>query len=237
MAWVLVTGGAQRLGAEICRTLAKNGHDVVVHYRNSEQEALSVAKECRDLGVNAATIQGDFSNKTSITKFIKSYNKKFGDTLGLVNNVGNYAVEGILDTDPEIWYDLFQTNLHAPYLLCQGIFGLLRAKGGSIVNIGVSGLGPRAYRYSSGYMIAKESLLALTRTLAVEWASFGINVNMVSPGVLENAVDHSEQLVKRIPMGRAGSCNEVADVVVYLLKDRSRYITGQNLEVAGGCRL
>jgi NAD(P)-dependent dehydrogenase (short-subunit alcohol dehydrogenase family) len=234
---VLVTGGARRLGAEICRTLASEGYEVVVHYRTSEDEAKAVAKECAKLAGKADLIQGNFSTKASTLRFLQDYRKRFDETTALVNNVGNYAVEGILETASAVWYDLFQTNLHVPYALTRGLLDQLTASRGSVVNIGISGLGPRAYRYSGGYMIAKESLLALTRALAVELAGDGINVNMVSPGVLDNAVDHSEQLIRRIPMQRAGSCQEVAQTVAFFIKPENRYITGQNLEVAGGCRL
>lgn len=237
MAWTLVTGGAKHLGAELCRTLAASGYDIVVHYNKSRNQAEEIADFCRKQGVNAATIQGDFSSKEKTLAFIGTYLQNFPDTKNLINNMGNYLVKSSLKTFLDEWYDLFQTNLHAPFTLIQALIPSIKQNQGSIVNIGVAGIdNVRADTYSTAYRCTKLSLLMLTKSLAKELASSKVRVNMVSPGYLESSVDLPPDL-KKLPMGSPIKFSEVATSVVFLLSPQCGQITGQNIEVAGGVQL
>lgn len=237
MGWTLVTGGAKNLGAVICIELARQGHSVVIHYKQSEEEAKSVLKECLKYNVSAEIIQGDFSTLESTLKFIDGYQKRFPETKNLINNVGNYLLGTSLKITPEQWYDLFQTNLHTPHVLINKLAPSIKKQQGSIINIGIAGLNAlRADTYATAYTITKAGLLMLTKSLALELAPFDVRVNMVSPGYLENAVDMPKDLSK-IPMQRAGSFTEVAEMVAFLLSNKAAYTTGQNIEIAGGVRL
>jgi NAD(P)-dependent dehydrogenase (short-subunit alcohol dehydrogenase family) len=237
MGWTLVTGGAQRLGAEICRTLAKQGYDVVIHYNHSHREAIHLVKECRKLGVKAECLQGDFSERSSTEHFVQGYLKQFPDTVNLINNVGNYIMKSGLNTDLSEWYDLIQTNLNAPYELIRGLIPSIKKNRGSILNLGVAGMeGLRADVHATVYTLTKTALWMLTRSLAKELAPDLVRVNMVSPGYLEISVDLPKDL-STIPMKRTGTTQEVAKVIVELLGPNSTYITGQNIEVAGGIGL
>jgi len=233
MSWVLVTGGAQRLGREICKVLAHRGYDVAIHYKSSGEAASCVASECRAMGVNVELLQGDFSSPASTKEFVERV--KQHPLKHLINNVGNYWLESALETSLERWRDLFQTNFFAPLELVKMLVPSLKEQRGSIVNIGVAGIDTlRGHSYSAAYVASKASLLMLTKALAVELAPNEVRVNMVSPGQLDISVDYLQQ---RLPMGRPGSCREVADVVAFLVDDANGYITGQNIEVAGGVRL
>lgn len=237
MKWTLVTGGAKNLGAAICIELARQGHAVVVQYKNSVNEAQHTVQECRKYKVAAECIQGDFSSLESTQNFIEAYREKFLETQNLINNVGNFLTGSILKTSADQWYDLFQTNLHAPFLLTKSLLPSLKKYEGSIVNIGVAGLNSgRANLHSTVYAMTKTGLLMLTKSLALELAPDHVRVNMVSPGYLENSVDLPKDLAK-IPMGRLGKNQEAAEAVAFLLSDKALYITGQNLEVAGGTQL
>ena len=237
MVWTLVTGGAQRLGAEICRTLARHGYDVVIHYNHSHREAIHLVKECRKLGVKAECLQGDFSERASIEKFIQEYQKQFPDTANLINNVGNYIMKSGLTSDMSEWYDLIQTNLNAPYELIRALVPSIKQQKGSILNLGVAGMeGLRADIQATVYTLTKVALWMLTRSLAKELAPDLVRVNMVSPGYLEISVDLPKDLAA-IPMKRTGTTQEVAKVIVDLIGPDNSYITGQNIEVAGGIRL
>lgn len=237
MKWTLVTGGAKNLGAAICVELARQGYSIAIHYKNSVDEAYQIAEECRKFQVDAEPIQGDFSTVKSTQKFINSYLKKFPETKNLINNVGNYFLGATLNTPIEQWCALFQTNLHAPFMLVQSLLPAMEKFKGSIINIGFAGMNAsRADTYATSYALTKSALLTLTKSLSLELASKGMNVNMVSPGYLENAVDLPKDLTK-IPMNRAAKNSEVAEVVAFLLSDKARYITGQNIEVAGGVKL
>jgi NAD(P)-dependent dehydrogenase (short-subunit alcohol dehydrogenase family) len=237
MEWTLVTGGAKGLGAEICRKLAQQGFNVVLQYRTSAKEAAEVVQTCKSCGVHADCIQGDFATLESAGDFIGRYMKAFPETCALINNVGNYLIKSALDTPIDQWCLQFQTNLHAPFFLIQALMPSLKAHRGSVVNIGAAGLHElRANTYSTAYMIGKTALWMLTKSIALEAAPFNVRVNMVSPGYLENSIDQPKDL-KRLLMQRLASCSEVADVVAFLLQENSGYITGQNIEVAGGVRL
>ncbi len=237
MPWTLVTGAAKRLGAEICGQIAAQGYPVVIHYNTSQVEAEAAVTGLRRLGAKAECIQGDFSTPQSVQEFIERYTQRFPDTQNLINNVGNYLIKSALQTDQGEWLDLFQTNLNAPAALINALIPSIAKHKGNIINIGVTGIEtPYADTYSPAYTITKFGLWLLTKSLAKELAAKQVRVNMVSPGLLENAVDLQQNLSK-IPMQRPGKLEEVARVVLFLLDPASGYITGQNIEVAGAVRL
>lgn len=237
MPWTLVTGGAKRLGAELCVYLAERGLPVLVHYRKSAAEAEAVVKVCRKIGVEAESIQGDFSSLESIEDFVRRCRRQFPEIQNLINNVGNYLAKPLSDTTAAEWQDVFHTNLQAPFILSQAFISSLKQYQGNIVNIGMAGVGGmHADAKRGAYKIAKMGLLMLTRVLAKELAGDRIRVNMVSPGYLENAVDLPKD-ASVLPMLRPAGLEEVARVVWFLLEDKSNYITGQNIEVSGGVAL
>jgi len=235
--WTLVTGGARRLGAQICKSLAQNGYPVLIHYNTSCKEAQDLIKECRASGVSAESIQGDFSSIQTLQDFLQRLKTQFPQIKNIVNNVGNYRVESTLATNIQEWHELFQTNLHAPVALIKELMLQIKKQKGSIINIGVAGIeNVPANTYSSAYTASKLALWMVTKSLAKEFAPFHVRVNMVSPGMLDNAVDLPPDQ-KILPMKRAGTPIEVARVVLFLLDENNTYITGQNIEVAGGLRL
>lgn len=237
MGWTLVTGGGKRLGAEICLTLAKLGYPIVVHYNTSPEGAHAVVAKCREYGVEAEAIQGDFSTQESTEDFIIRYLKRFPDSANLINNVGIYLVRSGLKTSQKDWIHIFQTNFHAPCALIQALVPSITQTHGAIVNIGMVGIQQiGAKTYSTAYSASKQSLWMATRSFAAELAPSLVRVNMVSPGYLDISVDLPKD-VKKLPMHRAGTCVEVARVVAFLLDNESNYITGQNIEVAGGFSL
>ena len=235
MKWTLVTGGSKRLGAEICKSLASQGYPILVHYRSSEKEAEEVAFSCRQHGVDAHIIQGDFSTPESTVLFIETCQRLFPDIKNLINNVGNYLVKPAEKTTSEEWNALFQTNLHAPFALCNAFIPTLRSCRGSILNIGVAGVNTiHADIKRTAYSATKMSLLMLTKSLARELASSHVRVNMVSPGYLENSVDLSEA---NLPMKKPATLEDVVRTVLFLLDGRNGHITGQNIEVGGAIGL
>jgi 3-oxoacyl-[acyl-carrier protein] reductase len=231
--WTLVTGGAKRLGASLCLSLAEKGHSVVVHYNRSKKEAFEIVEQCQAMGREAAMIQGNFSSLASVKEFVERYLEQFPETVSLINNVGDYLIRSALQTTVEEWAHLFQVNLHAPFILTQALAPSLVRNKGQIINIGVSGLKSHtAHTYATAYSLTKEALWGLTLATARELASQSVRVNMVSPGQLTISVDRHQ-----IPMHRPAYCWEVCRVVNFLLDPESAYITGQNIEVAGGLGL
>jgi len=212
--WTLVTGGAKRLGADICNELSLAGHRVLTHYRKTPV-------------ADGEFIQGDFSTPRSVDEFLERLQKY--EIHYLVNNVGNYETDSALNSSMEVWRSLYQTNFFAPLAIIRSLAPQLKA----VVNIGTAGMNHfSGETYASPYHFSKHSLYCLTMSLAKELAEKGVRVNMVSPGVLDNSIDKSN---RQMPMGREGRTEEVARAVRYLLGEE--YITGQNLDVAGGWKL
>lgn len=235
MVWTLVTGGAKGLGAEICKTLAALDYDLVIHYNTSKKGAKEIQKICQSQGVRAEIIQGSFDTIESTQRFCNEYLERFTLTHNLINNVGNFLIKPALKTTVEEWLSIFQNNLNAPFIITKALENSIKEEKGAIINIGVSGLHTaRADIYSTAYTCAKMGLWMLTKSLAKEMASDFVRVNMVSPGYMENAVDLPRNSAT-LPMGRPGKLSEVADVIAFLLD--TPYVTGQNIEVAGGLRL
>lgn len=237
MGWTLVTGGAKRLGAEICRTLAQRRYNILVHYRSSEQEALDLVQECREYGVKTECIYGDFTTHETTAKFLESLRSNFPNIENLINNVGNYLQAPPTETSPEQWNSLFQTNVNAPFACIHALLPSITAAKGNIINLGVSGIQTvRANTATTAYCASKLSLLMLTKSLARELAPKQVRVNMVSPGYMDISVDRPENPAS-IPMQRVAITNEVTRVIAFLLDKESAYITGQNIEVSGGLGL
>lgn len=235
MNWTLVTGAAKGLGFEICLELAKKGHSLVIHFRESKDQAEALKLECIKLGAKAEIIQGDFS--TGVLEFLEEYTSRFPSTKNLINNVGNYHIGSTLDTAIDVWKDLFQTNFFSPVQIMQALTPSITQLKGSIINIGVVGIqSVPADLYSPAYTASKLSLWMTTKSLAKELGSKGVRVNMVSPGYLENAVDLPSNL-SVLPQGKPVTLEETARLVAFLLDDENQSITGQNVEIAGAVRL
>lgn len=230
MEWTLVTGGAKRLGAEICDALAREGHHVIVHYLSSEKEADAVVQRCQLHGVRAIKVRGDFSNPSGVNAFLAALPR---DIVHLINNVGNFLAKSPAETLAEEWGDLMQVNFLAPVAIAKELLPDIMDHCGTITNIGTAGINDlRADAKYAAYTASKRALLHWTKSLARELASAGVRVNMVSPGELDNSVNLKDP--KALPMGRAGRLPEVADTLAFLVSARASYITGQNIEVAGG---
>ncbi|MGK5594222.1 MAG: SDR family oxidoreductase [Parachlamydiaceae bacterium] len=236
MAWTLITGGSKGLGQQAAQLLAQKGYSLVIHYRSNEKEAKQTVEICRSHGVEAEHIQGDFKTTDDITRFIEVYLARFPDTKHLINNVGSYFLGSTLKTPLTRWNEIFLTNLHLPFLLCNRLAPSIKTLQGTIMMIGVAGLGSsRADTYSSAYTIAKAALLQMTKSLAKELLGTA-RVNMISPGYLENAVDLPEDLAK-LPLKRPTSLKEAAELIAFLMDEQQSSITGQNIEISGGVRL
>lgn len=233
----VVTGGARRLGRHLCLTLAARDYDVVVVYRSSADEAAAVVAEVEALGRRARAVRLDVSVKADVASVFADIAATDGAISLLINNVGNYNPQPVTALDPDAWDATLASNLSGAYYCCYNALQSM-PRGGSIINIGMAGLeGIRANTRGTDYYVSKTGLLVLTRALASAYAERGIRVNMVSPGQLENSIDLPEpgQLPRDIPLGRAGTLDDIAQAVNYLLD--AEYVTGANLDVAGGYRL
>lgn len=233
----VVTGGARRLGRHLCTVLAARGYDVVILFRESEADARSLEQAIRAGGRRARVRAVDVGMESQVADVFAEIGRDEGRVDLLVNNVGNYNPQHVTKLDPAVWDATIAANLSGPFYCCYHALPLMPA-GSSIVNIGMAGLeGIRANVHGTDYYVSKTGLLLLTRALAVAYGDRQVRVNMVSPGQLENSVDlpSPDQIGRWVPLGRAGALQDIAQAVEYLLD--ASYVTGVNLDVAGGYRL
>jgi NAD(P)-dependent dehydrogenase (short-subunit alcohol dehydrogenase family) len=233
----VVTGGPRRLGRHLCTTLAARGYDVVILYRASETEARALETEINEAGQRARALVVDVSVESQVADVFQEIARSEGRVDLLVNNVGNYDPKHITKLDPAAWDATLASNLSGAYYCCYHAIKLM-AQGGNIINIGMAGLeGIRANVHGTDYYVSKTGLLVLTRALAAAYATANIRVNMVSPGQLDNSIDlpPPSEIGRWVPLGRAGSMQDIAQAIDYLLD--ATYVTGVNIDVAGGYRL
>ncbi len=233
----VVTGGARRLGRHLCLALAARGYDVVIFYRSSDDDARTLVDAIEETGRRARAVKVDVADKHAVAAAFAGIAADEGRVDLLVNNVGNYNPQPVTSLDPDVWDDTLGANLSGAYYCCYGALALM-PDGGHIINIGMAGLeGIRANTRGADYYVSKTGLLVLTRALAAAYAPRQIRVNMVSPGQLENSVDlpPPDEISQWVPIGRSGTLDDIAQAVHYLLD--AGYVTGQNIDVAGGYRL
>jgi len=231
----LVTGAAKRLGKDLAIRLGSMGYFVYIHYQNSKKEADSVLKKIKDLGSDGRLIQADISKYSQVLKLADTLKKTSKNIDVLVNNVGEYHTGDLSNFPVAKFESIIQTNLLGSYYVIDSCLPLFRKSGGSIINIGYTGLlSLSAAPKTTAYTISKTGLVILTKSYAVSLAEKKIRVNMISPGQLENSVDLPENIELNIPLGRPGKSQDITDMLEYLTGKSGEYITGQNIEVAGG---
>jgi NAD(P)-dependent dehydrogenase (short-subunit alcohol dehydrogenase family) len=230
----LVTGAAKRIGRSIALRLALEGADVVVNYATSKSDADEVVGKITALGRRAAAIQADVSKKREVVDLFAAVDKQFSRLDILVNNAGKFFAADFETLTEEQWDRIMDTNLKAQFLCAQAAIPLLRrslSPQAHIVNISSLG-GILAWPAFTHYCVSKAGVIHLTRCLARGLAP-KILVNSVAPGTIQflgEAPD--EDYVRRTPVHRTGTGEDIADAVAYFVK--SSFVTGQILAVDGG---
>ncbi len=231
----MVTGGALRLGRHLCEYLAGRGFRLVIGYRNSKTDAETLQTAIREAGGEARPARVDVGSKASVAELFESIDAHEGRLDLLINNVGNYNPQPVEDLVPEHWDATLQANLSGAFYCCYHALQRL-GNGSQIINIGNAGVEHMpADVLGLDYHVSKTGLLVVTRSLARVYASRGIRVNMVSPGMLVNSIDFPDDIEAEVPIGRGGALEDIAQAVGYLLD--ADYVTGVNIDVAGGYRL
>jgi pteridine reductase len=232
----LITGAACRVGRGIAEHLAAAGFDIAFTYFHSETEAEDLERHLRDQGRRALAIQCDLTQPEEATEAIfASFQKDFSQLDLLVNNASIYQPSGLHQATVEQMRWFFAIHVESPLLLARRFEPLLQATGGLIVNMS-DGMADRPYPPYLGYCTSKAALNSLTKGLARELAP-RVRVNAIAPGVVEWPADMPEaeraQYLRRVPLARAGTPRDVADLILYLATGGS-YITGQIIPLDGG---
>lgn len=234
----LVTGSALRLGREIALRLAREGYFTFIHYRGSKAEAMRALEAMKKQGGKGAVIQGDLSSPEDIRRMVAGVKKQAKRLDVLVNNIGMYKPGSLLEYSADDFEATLHLNVSACFRLIQAARPLFPKAGGSIVNIGYAGIeNLTATTHNTAYLISKSGLFILTKSLAQALGPSRIRVNMVSPGILSNSVELPEKVSDWVPIGRLGKTEDVAECVAFLVGPKASYITGVNVDVAGGYHL
>lgn len=237
---LVVTGAASGLGLEVCKQWQAAGPRAVVAMLDVDSRGLEKARE--QLPGESMALAVDVRDTESVNGAFGDIGRRFGHVHALVNCAGNSrpaATAQVFDGD---WKQVLDTHLNGTMRVSRAAFPYLRESGGSVVNLssvaGVLGMPRRA-----SYNAAKHAVVGLTKSLAVEWAPYGIRVNSVAPGYVLTALTQRQiedgiladgPIIDRTPLRRWAQPAEVADAVMFLLSGRSSFITGHTLVVDGG---
>ena len=230
----LVTGAGKRIGRSVALRLASEGADVAVNYRTSEGEAEEVVAQIVAMGRRAVAVQADVAKRANVTALFAAVQKEFGRLNILVNNVGMFFPAKFEDLTEEQWDRILDTNLKSQFLCSQAATPMLRRSGhGRIINFASLG-GLLAWPAYTHYCVSKAGVIMLTRCLARALAP-EITVNAIAPGTISfpgDAPELAEDFIRRAPLQRSGSPEDIEDAVVFLAQ--SAFVTGQVIVVDGG---
>ncbi|MBM3388525.1 MAG: SDR family oxidoreductase [Betaproteobacteria bacterium] len=243
---LLVTGGGRGIGAAVARLAAAQGWDVALNVVRDMASAQAVAADVRALGRRALAVQADVSDEAAVQALFATVDAELGPLRGLVNNAGVVDVAQRVDEmSLARWQRMFAINVQGTFLCTREALRRMSTQhggaGGSIVNLSSAAARLGSPGQYVDYAAAKAAIDTFTLGVAREVAQEGVRVNAVRPGIIDTEIhasggqpDRVQRMAPQVPMQRAGTAEEVAQAVVWLLSDQSSYTTGSVLDVAGG---
>ena len=243
---VLVTGGSRGIGAATAWLCAQGGWAVAVNYAHGQAPAQRLVERIRDGGGTALAIQADVADEAQVRAMFATIDAQLPPLGALVNNAGVVDVQARIDEmSGARWQRMFAINVFGSFACAREAVRRMSTRyggaGGSIVNLSSAAARIGAPGQYVDYAAAKGAIDVFTLGLAKEVASEGIRVNAVRPGIIETEIhasggapDRARQMAPLVPMQRAGSADEVAQAIVWLMSDASSYTTGAVIDVTGG---
>lgn len=236
----MVTGASRGIGAAIAKRLASEGAKVAINYNSSKEQALQVLSAVQEVS-EGMLVQGDVSVQADAEEVLSQVIENWGKIDILVNNAGINRDKLLMRMDASDWDDVMNVNLRGTFLCTKLVLPyLIKQRRGNIVNVS-SVVGLSGNPGQVNYAASKAGLVGFTKALAREVASRNITVNALAPGFItsggmvdELSSDAKETILKKIPMGRFGTVDEVAECCLFLCSDQSSYITGQVITMDGG---
>lgn len=239
----VVTGGASGMGEATCHELGRRGHKVAVLDMNID-EAQRVTENLRAAGVTAFAVGADVTDRAAVEEAFAKVRSELGAVGILVTSAGLFGYASFADITEESWAQLIDVNLSGTFRCCQvALPDMVDAGWGRIVLISSSSA-QRGTPFAAHYAASKGALLTLTKSLAREYAQYGITVNNIPPSGIETPMQHASQaaghlppnetIAANIPLGRLGTGADIAAAVGFLCSEEAGFITGQTLGVNGG---
>ena len=236
----VITGASRGIGKCIATKFAKEGANIVINYRNNEEEALKVKKELEGLGSQVLVVKADVSELEQAENLIKEAKKEFGRVDILVNNAGITKDNLIIRMKEEDFDSVIKTNLKGAFNCLKAVTPImLKQKYGKIVNM-ASVVGVVGNPGQVNYCASKAGLIGMTKSLAKEIGSRNITVNAIAPGFIDTDMtkifsdDQNKKILSQIPLNKFGNVEDIANVALFLGSENSNYITGQVIHVDGG---
>jgi NAD(P)-dependent dehydrogenase (short-subunit alcohol dehydrogenase family) len=237
---VIITGAAQGIGRAVALRLAEPGVHLAV-WDTQKEVVEETARLCQHQGATVRALKVDVGDAPAVEAAVASFEKEWGGPDGLVNNAGIFPRARALDMDLAEWERVLRVNLTGTFICARAVAARMEKGGrGAIVNT-ASGRALAGAANGAHYSATKGGIIALTKSLALDWAGYGIRVNCIIPGLTDTAQPRGEMNESElyaagahIPMGRIGRPEDIASVVAFLLSDDAGYMTGQAIAVNGG---
>nr|WP_072537825.1 3-oxoacyl-ACP reductase FabG [Anaerococcus mediterraneensis] len=240
MKTVLITGSSRGIGAATARRLAKN-YKIVINYKNSKDQALTLLKELREINPFVIAIKADVSKEDEVVSMFETIEKNFGSVDILINNAGISHFSLIQDMSFDKWREIMDVNLNSVFLNSKrAVSKMIEKKYGVIINIS-SIWGDFGASMEACYSASKGAINVFTKALAKELAPSNIRVNAIAPGMVDTDMmkrdfdyDRLEELKNEVGLNRFASPDEIASLIEYLISDDASYITGDIIHINGG---
>lgn len=242
----IVTGAARGIGAAIALKLAEQGSHIAFTYvsSGSAEKAKSLVSQIEALGVKAKAYQSNAGDFEACETFVNDVSASFGAIDICVNNAGISKDNLLLRMNAEQWDEVMDTNLKSVFNMTkQVIKPMMKARSGSIINMS-SIIGIRGNAGQSSYAASKAGIIGFTKSVALELGSRNIRCNAIAPGFVETDMTHylkegeaATAFLSKIPLGRFGKAEEIANTTLFLASDMSSYVTGQVISTCGGLNI
>ena len=233
----IITGASRGIGKAIAIKFAKEGANIVINYRNNEEEALKVKEELEQLGVKTLIVKADISDLKQAENLIKQAKKEFGQVDILINNAGITKDNLIIRMKESEFDQVIKINLKGAFNCLKAVTPImLKQRSGKIVNMSSVVGNPGQVNYCA----SKAGIIGMTKSLAREIGVRGINVNAIAPGFIDTDMtrvlteEQKKNILSQIPLNKFGNIEDIANTALFLASENSNYITGQVIHIDGG---
>lgn len=238
----LITGASRGIGSEIALEFAKQGASVIINYRPSETSKIAAEQllaKCNEFSQNNSIFGADVSNSDDVNSMFEFIKTQYGGVDAIVNNAGITKDKVLIAMSDDDFNSVLNINLNSVFYVTRAALKLMKKRGFKMVNMSsVSGIMGNSGQ--ANYSASKAALNALTKTVAKEYASRNVLANAIAPGFIQTDMtknmnqDAYQEMVKNIPLKRAGQVSDVAKLAYFLVSENNQYITGQTIVIDGG---